>query len=555
MPSHPPSRRTSLLLLDGEPLAIADVRAVAAGRRQVELTANRSVMQRMEQSVAIVRQAVDRGERVYGVTTGFGSMVEVDVPGDQAEDLQGNLLAFLAAGGGAALDPQHVRGAMLLRANMLLRGISGVRPEIVRRMVRFLAEDVVPVVRELGSIGASGDLIPLAVIARAVTGQGGSCRVSWKGSEMPSGEALRALGFEPLPLLPKEALAIVNGTTFSSAIAANSVHDTRGLLALALGVHAIMFRALAGHDDPYEAFVHEVKPHAGQVWTVRVMRRLLQQPAAARTADGAHAPHLQDRYSLRCLPQYLGPIVEGIARVQHVVAIEMNSVTDNPLVDIDGRRFYQSGNFLGQYIGVAMDDLRRCLGLLAKHLDVQIAQLVSPEFNQGLPASLKGNERLAYNMGLKGLQITGNAIMPLLTYYGNPLVEHFPTHAEQYNQNINGLSWGAANLAWRSVELAQHYLAVALIFAVQAADLRAKVQFGHYDGRALLNDEAGALYAAVQESLGVSASESKPLIYNDADQSLEELLASLQENIRCEGSLIESVAPILTMFDQTSFGC
>ncbi len=287
----------------------------------------------------------------------------------------------------------------------------------------------------------------------------------------------------------------------------------------------------------------------------RAMRRLLRRPGGSTSDDGRQASHLQDRYSLRCLPQYLGPIVEGIARIQHVVNIEMNSVTDNPLVDVDGGRFYQSGNFLGQYIGVAMDDLRRCLGLLAKHLDVQIAQLVSPEFSQGLPASLKGNERLAYNMGLKGLQITGNSIMPLLTYYGNPLVEHFPTHAEQYNQNINGLSWGAANLAWRSVELSQHYLAVALIFAVQAADLRTKIQHGHYDGRALLNDEAGALYAAVCAALGGSPGESAPLVFDDADQSLEELLASLQENIRCEGTIIDSMAPILSMFEQASFGC
>ncbi len=155
--------QTSTLLLEGQPLAIADVRAVAARRRQVQLTEDPRLDQRMEQSVSLVRGAVQRGERVYGVTTGFGSLAEVDVPGDQAANLQGNLLAFLAAGGGAILDRQHVRGAMLLRANMLLRGISGVRPEIVRRLVRFLTEDVVPIVRELGSIGASGDLIPLSI--------------------------------------------------------------------------------------------------------------------------------------------------------------------------------------------------------------------------------------------------------------------------------------------------------------------------------------------------------------------------------------------------------
>ena len=214
--------------------------------------------------------------------------------------------------------------------------------------------------------------------------------------------------------------------------------------------------------------------------------------------------HVQDRYSLRCLPQYMGPIVEGIARIRKVVETEMNSVSDNPLIDVENNRFYQSGNFLGQYVGIAMDDLRRYIGLMAKHLDVQIATLVAPEFNNGLPASLRGNEQLSYNMGLKGLQITGNSIMPLLTYYGNPIVEHFPTHAEQFNQNINGLSWGSANLAWKSVELFQHYLSVAMIFAVQALDLRAKSNLGHYDGRGMLGSLAVPLYEAVCDAMNCS---------------------------------------------------
>ena len=141
-----------------------------------------------------------------------------------------------------------------------------------------------------------------------------------------------------------------------------------------------------------------------------------------------------------------------------------------------------------------MDDLRRFVGLMAKHLDVQIASLVAPEFSKGLPTSLRGNDRLSYNMGLKGLQITGNSIMPMLTWLGNPLVEHFPTHAEQFNQNVNGLSWGSANLAWKSVELFHRYLPVALIFAVQALDLRAKSSLGHFDGRALLGDLAESVY-------------------------------------------------------------
>ena len=296
----------------------------------------------------------------------------------------------------------------------------------------------------------AGDLVPLAAVARAITGQAGSGIVQWKGQEVTGQTVLKALDLDPIELGPKEGLAIVNGTSFSSGVAANCVSEARQLLALSLAIHSIMLRALRSYEEPFHPFVHQCKSHAGQMWVADVMRRVLREGVANENGK-VDREHLQDRYSVRCLPQYLGPIVEGIARVSAAVTTEMNGVSDNPIIDAPNQRFYQSGNFLGQYIGMAMDDLRRYLGLLAKHIDVQIAQLVSPEFNLGLPAALSGNSETPYNMGLKGLQITGNSIMPLLTYYGNPLVEHFPTHAEQYNQNINGLSWGAANLAWESV--------------------------------------------------------------------------------------------------------
>ena len=298
--------------------------------------------------------------------------------------------------------------------------------------------------------------------------------------------------------------------------------------------------------------MHERKPHPGQVWSAKITDRLLNEGRESLNGS-AHKDrqpeHVQDRYSLRCLPQYFGPIVEGLARITDVVETEMNAVSDNPLVDAADERFYQSGNFLGQYVGVAMDDLRRFVGLLAKHLDVQIASLVAPAFNHGLPSSLRGNDGLPYNMGLKGLQITGNSIMPMLTYLGNPIVEHFPTHAEQFNQNINGLSWGAANMAWRSVELFQHYLSVALIFSVQAIDLRAKSTLGHYDGRALLGSLLAPLYSAVCDTAGVERGKDRPFLYDDSDRWLEEQLAALHTDICRHGKVTDAVEPILDSFD------
>jgi phenylalanine ammonia-lyase len=414
-------------------------------------------------------------------------------------------------------------------------------------MLRFLQSDATPIVRELGSIGASGDLVPLSTIARAITGQTGNVTVRTRSGTVDGETALRELGLAPLELLPKEGLAIVNGTSFSAAIAANCVFEARRLMALSIGTNALILRAMLAQEEPFEDFVHRQKPHPGQQWAASIIQRLLRE---GRPNTNGKVVDVQDRYSIRCLPQYFGPIVDGIARVTNVVETEMNSVSDNPLIDAENNKFYQSGNFLGQYVGIAMDDLRRYLGLMAKHLDVQIATLVAPEFNNGLPTSLCGNPELSYNMGLKGLQITGNSIMPMLTYYGNPIVEHFPTHAEQFNQNVNGLSWGSANLAWKSIGLFQHYLSVAMIFAVQALDLRAKSSLGHYDGRGVLGSLAIPMYEAICKALDHQPASDRPFLFNDRDHWLEQKQIALREDIREDGAVMKSIGTILESFDK-----
>lgn len=539
--------------IDGSALHLAEVAAVGRGDRKLLLSDDEKLRDRIDESVALVDRAVEQGWPVYGVTTGFGGMADQAVPCDQAAASQSNLLSFLATAAGQPIDRRHVLAAMTLRANVLMQGYSGVRYEIIERLVRFVNADAVPIVRELGSIGASGDLVPLSTIARAITGQSNNVRVELDGSEIDGHAALAALDLPPIALQPKEGLAIVNGTSFSAAIAANCVDEMRQLMGVTFAAQAMMLRALNVQDEPFEPFVHQRKPHPGQIWSAEITHRLLNEGRASLNGS-AHkertSDDVQDRYSLRCLPQYMAPIVEGMARISSVVETEMNAVSDNPLVDAESGRFYQSGNFLGQYIGVAMDDLRRFAGLMAKHLDVQIASLVAPTFNNGLPASLRGNEAISYNMGLKGLQITGNSIMPMLTYLGNPLVEHFPTHAEQFNQNINGLSWGAANFAWKSVELLQHYLSVALIFAVQAIDLRAKSTLGHHDGKTLLGTLLAPVYTAICQAMDVEPNADRPLLFDDSDLWLEEKLAALHINLRSHDSVTRAIVPILDSFDE-----
>ncbi|MDB2687587.1 aromatic amino acid ammonia-lyase [Mariniblastus sp.] len=532
--------------LSGEPLSLTQFNGLVNGNGKVALPLPAALQKKLARSVDIVNDALIDKEVIYGITTGFGGMSNTRIDCQSAAALQSNLLTFLAASAGPEIHSKHTLGAMLLRANVLLQGKSGVRAEVVEQLLRFFEAGAVPVVRELGSIGASGDLIPLSTIARAVTGSSGRARVRFADNDevLDAKPALERLKLSPIELRPKEGLALINGTSFSCAVAANSMIAAEQALSISFAIEAMLMTALKVNPAPFADFVHQSKPHPGQVWSADMIRKLLSTDMPIAADD----EHVQDRYSLRCFPQYIGAIVEGIARVGHVVEIEMNSVSDNPLIDVDNRTFHQSGNFLGQYIGIAMDDLRRFIGLTAKHLDVQIASLVAPEFNRGLSPSLRGNDERSYNMGLKGLQICGNSIMPMLTWQANPIVEHFPTHAEQFNQNVNGLSWGAANMAWKSVELFQQYLAVATLFAIQSVDLRAKSTLGHFDGRKLLSESTVEFYEAACEIIEVKPDESRPMLLDDTDRWLEQDIERLATDITNQGKLINSVQAIADDF-------
>ncbi|MEQ8839277.1 MAG: aromatic amino acid ammonia-lyase, partial [Lacipirellulaceae bacterium] len=294
---------SSNALIDGSPLSINQVAAIGQGHRQLQLSEDAALRERITAAAELVDHAVEKGWPVYGVTTGFGGMSNLAVPCDQAAASQQNLLSFLATGAGSPIDPRHVRAAMALRANVLMQGYSGVRLEIIQRLITYLNRGATPVVRELGSIGASGDLVPLSVIARAITGHSNFVKVQIDGRTLDGPAALRELDLEPIELRPKEGLALVNGTSFSSAIAANCVAEARRLMALAFGAQAIMLRALNVQDEPFAAFVHQRKPHQGQVWSAKIMQRLLNEGRESLNGS-AHkelpSEHIQDRYSLRC---------------------------------------------------------------------------------------------------------------------------------------------------------------------------------------------------------------------------------------------------------------
>ncbi len=552
-PKQLPFTRNSdaTVIVGNHSLTIDEVVSVARHGAQLRLTDNDDILQGVQASCDYISDAVESGKPIYGVTSGFGGMANIVISPEDADLLQNNLIWFLKSGAGQRLPSADVRAAMLLRVNSHLHGASGIRLELIQRIETFLNAGVTPHVYEFGSIGASGDLVPLSYITGALIGLDACFTVDFNGEEIDAPTALCRLNLPQLQLLPKEGLAMMNGTSVMTGIAANCVYDARVLLALTMGAHALAIQGLNGTNQSLHPFIHNRKPHPGQKWAAAQMLDLLAGSQLIRDElDGRHdyrgTQPIQDRYSLRCLPQYMGPIVDGLAQISKQIEIEINSVTDNPLIDVENGASYHGGNFLGQYVGMGMDHLRYYIGLLAKHLDVQIALLVAPEFNNGLPPSLVGNSQRSVNMGLKGLQISANSIMPLLTFYGNSLADRFPTHAEQFNQNINSQGYISANLSRRSIEIFQQYMAIALMFGVQAVDLRTYLVAGHYDARACLSPATLQLYTALREVVGQRPTAARPYIWNDHEQALDEQIARIAADIAAGGQIVQALNNILS---------
>lgn len=533
--------------LSGDGLSLDQLVQVARHGAPVAISQAAGVQERVARSSEFIRQAVADNQPIYGVTSGFGAMAWKTISREQAEELQNNIPWFHKVGTGNRIPGSDVRGSILLRMNSHLRGASGIRMSMIERMATFLNQGATPHVFEFCSIGASGDLSPLSYITACLIGLDDAWKVDYQGRVVGARTLVQELGLGPETLGPKEGLAMVNGTSVMTAIAAACVWDMQRLLDLSFAAHALLFQGLGATNQSFHPFISEHKPLPGQIRASQTMLRLLQ--GSALIADELEGQHefrggeepIQDRYSLRCLPQYMGPIVDGIAQIAEQVTIEMNSATDNPLVDHERGHTYHGGNFLGQYIGVGMDQLRYFMALLAKHLDIQIAMAATPAFSNGLPAMLVGNPERAVNGGLQSLQICGNCIMPQLMFYGNSLVSHFPSHAEGFNQNINSQGFGSANLTRRAVEIYQHYLAVALLFGVQASELRTKLVRGHFNAEETLSPATQDLYQTLYAVIGTEPRADKALVHNDYEQEIDQYLARIVADLQGEGRILAAL--------------
>ena len=319
-------------VLDGRSLTIENVVAVArnpAARVSIDPTARGA----LAQSRQLVERAIQSGQTIYGINTGFGKLANVRIPADQLDQLQTNLIRSHASGVGAPLPPSVVRGVMLLRANVLLRPTSGVRPELVDALVALLNAGVIPLVPEQGSVGASGDLAPLSHIGLALMGEG---QVLSNQTAAASAEAaLKVARLTPYRFAPKEGIAFINGTQAQTAMLAMMVHDAKILWRTAVAAAAMSLEALRGTPAPLDPRIHQSRPHPGQIRAAALMRELLEN-SEIRESHRENDPRVQDAYSLRCAPQVLGAVADAIAFAEQTAEVELNASTDNPLVFENG---------------------------------------------------------------------------------------------------------------------------------------------------------------------------------------------------------------------------
>ena len=469
MPTSPP------VTIDGHSLSIADVVAVARGNAPVAL--NPKALDAVRASRRAVEAAVERGETIYGVNTGFGKLAHVRIPPEQARQLQLNLIRSHASGVGDPLGQDAVRAMMLLRANVLARGTSGVRPALPELLVEMLNRKIHPSVPSQGSVGASGDLAPLSHLALAMIGEG-EVRVP-----------------NPITLEAKEGLAFVNGTQAQTGLAALLVTDAWTLWRTAHAAAAMSLEAVRGSPDPFDARIHDARPHAWQQRSAALLRELLAD-SEIRESHRENDPRVQDAYSLRCTPQVLGAVGEGLAFAERLVATELNAATDNPLVF--GDDVLSGGNFHGQPIALALDVIGIALTTLAGLAERRIERVVNPDLSSGLPAFLANDPGL--ESGFMTAQISAAALVADCRVLATPAsVQSVPTEGNQ--EDVVPMGMSAAWKGGRILANAERIVAIELLAGAQGLEFLKPLQPSKAVGR---------LYAAVRK-ISAALSADRPL--------------------------------------------
>lgn len=486
-----------VVYVDGSELSLDDVEQVASGEAEVIIRDVEEVVDRMTTSRTVLLDTVRSGVPVYGVTTGFGAAVRTQVPAGEAQALQRGLIAFLGCGTGATASRESVRAMLLIRANSLVRGHSGIRYEVVAALIDLLNHGLTPIVPEEGSVGASGDLVPLSYIAASLMG---ARQMDCDGEILGSSIALARFGLKPIELEEKEGLSIVNGTSFMTALGVLTVRRASRIAEAAEVATAMSIEALCSIRDAFSVFLHDVaKPHPGQIRAAASVRNLLEGSVLARGYDAVVSSlgtvsegvrslpeGIQDPYSLRCSPHFIGALWDCVRWVEDWLTVEVNSSNDNPLVDVDQGGIASGGNFSGGHVGLAMDALRTAVASVADLVDRQLALLVDSNANRGLPANLAVDALAtgtaeSISHGFKGMQIACSSLAAEALSKCMP-VTVFSRSTECHNQDKVSMATTAARSTRDVVDLVEKVMAIHLLALCQAVDIRGRDGLGRTRG-------------------------------------------------------------------------
>jgi histidine ammonia-lyase len=492
--------------LNGRPLSLSDIAAVAWRGESVQVAA--SAHDRVRASRKVIDEIIARDEVVYGVNTGFGKLADVRVPHEELRELQLNLVRSHACGIGVPLSEPEVRAMMLLRANVLTLGFSGIRLEIIEMLCQMLNLGLHPVVPEKGSVGASGDLAPLAHLALGLLGEG---EVFFHGDRMESAKAVRRAGLEPVRLEAKEGLALLNGTQAMHAVGGLALLRAKRLAAVADVAGAMTLEALTDTPAAFDLRLQDARPHAGQKAAAAHLLALLQG-SEIRESHRKNDPRVQDAYSVRCMPQVHGAVRGALAHCEEVLLIESASATDNPLVFPESGDVVSGGNFHGAPLALALDYAAIAMCDLMSISERRIDRLVNPDKSEGLPAFLA--RRAGLQSGFMIAHVAGAALLNEARILAHPAsVDNVTTSGGKEDHVAMGMT---SALKLRAiVDLAENLLAIELLAGAEGLEYRRPLKAG----------------AGVEQAFGALRKIAPPLTQ---DRSLSDDIARVAEAIRQE---------------------
>ncbi|HEU4435332.1 MAG TPA: histidine ammonia-lyase [Pyrinomonadaceae bacterium] len=458
-----------MLQIDGQSLTIQQIADVAARREHVSLSTE--ARERVERARQVVEQIVAEGRTVYGVNTGFGKLSDVSIDRSDLRQLQLNLVRSHSCGLGEPLSDAEARAMLLLRANVLASGFSGARPLVIDTLIAMLEKGVTPVIPEKGSVGASGDLAPLAHLALAAIGEG---EAFYDGERLPSAVALERARVAALQLEVKEGLALLNGTQAMGAVGGLALHRAHRLVRLADVAGAMTLEALRGTPVAFDERIHEARPHPGQIAVAAHLRELLSD-SEIRKSHLDNDPRVQDAYSLRCMPQVHGAVRAALDHAREVVEIESGSATDNPLVFSETGEVLSGGNFHGAPLALVFDYAAIALTDLVSITERRIDRLVNPDSNEGLPPFLTSQPGIS--SGFMMLQVSAVALLNEARVLAHPAsIDNVPTDGGKEDHVSMGMT--SATKLRSIVKLAEMTTAIELMTAAQALDYRAPLAPG-----------------------------------------------------------------------------